>query len=306
MLNYSKRTTLRGRVFSHYIISYNMFNFFKSKTVVSFFKFFFFISNIFKYFDNCGGAYDVVRSSSLNFLFMRISNHFYIKVINARLFIKYLIFYNLKSFIINYFLVIRGGIQSMLMLNFLTPLRHTHFSIKNFFFNLSTHLTLYKKEQPGSPILNFNILKNVRLLDTLSIYKPHGYNIKQHGYLVEALSCGLTLSLFSLWNFFLFLPLNTTGLALLPSISNVYNLFVKGSLANNVILSKYLNISNYDFMRFNRTHISFFKRLRRKVFRFVDDLHFSDTLVRLVESVSKMKTLIFVNRSLKQQLSFYE
>ena len=92
----------------------------------------------------------------------------------------------------------------------------------------------------------------------------------------------------------------------ITKISNFYNLFFKNKFIKNNILLNYLNISNFDSLKLNTKKYIIEKKIQLKVFKFIEDLHFSDTLVRLVESVSKMKTLILINRSLLQQLSFYE
>jgi hypothetical protein len=103
-------------------------------------------------------------------------------------------------------------------------------------------------------------------------------------------------------NILINLNLNRINYFNMLSSNNILNKLLK----NNILIFRYFNFfnSNVYINSFVKTY--FCKILKKKIYKFLKDSQFSDLLVRFVEYVSKSRTLIFINRSLYQQLTFNE
>lgn len=90
-----------------------------------------------------------------------------------------------------------------------------------------------------------------------------------------------------------------------------FNIFLsknilKNFFKNNFLIFKYINFFNFYSIINSHSDVFRYKVFKFKVYRFIKDSHFSDLLVRFVEYISKLKALIYINKSLYQQLTFDE
>ena len=302
-MNYLKKNSVNIINNTDYIVFFNLFNFFKFNLLNNFLNFFIFIiTKIFLKFTKFSNNF-IFKKFSLKFLFINIRGVSYYKINNQKFFNNFYFFFKLKIFIINYFYLVKSSIKTVFFLNYITPLSKSYYSIKNFLYSSNSdfsNLTFFKKSNDES-LVNFHVINNVNSTSNISLLKQQHF--VNDSTVIDILDNNLIFSFFYLWKILLYMPIQVTNIT---EISNFYNLFFKNKFIKNNVLLNYLNISNLNFLKLNTKKYSIKKKIQLKVFKFIEDLHFSDTLVRLVESVSNMKTLILINRSLLQQLSFYE
>lgn len=222
---------------------------------------------------------------------LKLNLHFFLN------FVVYYIFLILKKNVFTLFRLNSGLSLNFLYLSFKHPLR------------CSKSLIFTKVKGPLSWINNLDIfLKKNKLVLVKCLYQLKKNVSSQKQLFLNNFSSNFFYSFFFLWNFLLFTP-SLNFLFLNSSLSNFFNYSTKlweSFFKNKICVYKYLNISNADTLRFNYTKLLKFRKLKYKVLKFIEDSLFSDILVRLTESVTGGKSIVSVNKSLKEQLTVYE
>lgn len=114
--------------------------------------------------------------------------------------------------------------------------------------------------------------------------------------------------------FYVFFPLTNFIKFFKFNNLNFYNFFLNDlkfkKFSSKLSILKYFNIYNSNFLQISQNVLKikflYFEYLRQKIFKFIEDSHFSDILIRYISSISNMKTGLFINRCLKDQLTYNE
>lgn len=216
-------------------------------------------------------------------------------------------FFFLESFVYFIFFIFKKNVYSLFRLRQSMSLNLLSLSFKGV---LGSVISNSLKSQPVyswfSEVGMFLKKNNLNLL-------RHTVNHKQYAFVQKLLPIGLLsinmfYSFFHLWNFLLFTP-HLNFLTLNPSASFNFSHSVRiweSFFKSKVSVYKYLNISSFDNLLSTHVKLLKFRKLKYKLLRFIEDSLFSDVLVRLTESVGNCKTIISINKSLREQLTVYE
>jgi hypothetical protein len=255
------------------------------------------------------------------------NNFFFIKNFNFYLYIykntsyininKILIFDYLKYFYIFYFLFFKKNIKNLFFLNNKTSLNRFFYSIKNIL-NLSFSDSIIQLKNNSFSDINIFFSNSYKIsnVSKFNFFFKNFYNlfykfINYNLIFNKLINYNFYFSFFFIWKFFLFFPFSNILINLNSSRVNFFNtlssnIILKKLFKNNFLIYKYFNFFNFNIHNYAFVKTYKYKILQQKMYKFLKDSQFSDLLVRFVEYISKSKTLIFINRSLYQQLTFDE
>lgn len=250
----------------------------------------------------------LAKSSSLyllnyvcgSYIFFNNKKNFNILKFGYYGYLKFLVFY--------IFLIFKKNMYSIFSLNQQLSLEFLYLSLKLSFYN-PTYLNFVKFKKIPLWFSDTEIfLKKNKLNFFRCVVNLRKNVLSQKKLFSDSFSIKFFYSFFFLWNFVLFAPnlnfffLNSSSTSFFSYSLGIWELFFK----NKVFVYKYLNISNFNYLNLNYSKLLKFRKLKYKVLKFIEDSLFSDILVRLTESVTGNKTIVSVNKSLKEQLTAHE
>lgn len=255
-----------------------------------------------------------------NFIFFKNSyfNFYFYKNNKSISLLKTLIFDYLKYFFILFFLIFKKNIKSLFFINFYSNINNYYYSIKNIFNKSYNNIIVnFKKENTFKTVNTFlNNSSHINSIKNLNNLFKNFFNLflkfnKNSLIFNKLLNYNFYFSFFFIWKFLLFFPFSNILINLNYNKLNFFNTLTSNKILKKLFKNNFLIFKYFNFFNFNIYHNSFIKThycrvLKFKIYKFLKDSQFSDLLVRLVENISNFKTLIFINRSLYEQLTFKE